>query len=142
MYRLGWDFCILAVIGRWLTGCSGGCLLRFHLLTVHLGFLSAVGNVIATANDHLTYLTWTAPPSLDDISGYCVDIRSNSFTIFSECGITETEFNYTLPSYSACNNYMFTLTPVNDLGNGTRFTGSYSGTKPSKINTCTGHLSA
>ena len=29
LYRLGWDFCILAVIGRWLL-CSGGCLLRFH----------------------------------------------------------------------------------------------------------------
>ena len=30
-YRLGWDFCILAVhvIGRWVL-CSGGCLLRFH----------------------------------------------------------------------------------------------------------------
>ena len=27
--RLGWDLCILAVIGRWLL-CSGGCLLRFH----------------------------------------------------------------------------------------------------------------
>ena len=27
--RLGWDFCILAVIRRWLL-CSGGCLLRFH----------------------------------------------------------------------------------------------------------------
>ena len=26
---IGWDFCILAVIGRWLP-CSGGCLLRFH----------------------------------------------------------------------------------------------------------------
>ena len=99
---------------------------------LHLGYLSAVGNVKATVNDNLTYLTWTAPPSIDVISGYCVDIRSNSSMIFSECGITETEFNFTLPSYSACNNYTFTLTPVNVLGNGTRFTGSYSGTKPSK----------
>ena len=24
LYRLGWDVCILAVIGRWLL-CSGGC---------------------------------------------------------------------------------------------------------------------
>ena len=31
LYRLGWDFCILAVIGRWLL-CSGGCLLRFHCI--------------------------------------------------------------------------------------------------------------
>ena len=29
LYKLGWDLCILAVIGRWLL-CSGGCLLRFH----------------------------------------------------------------------------------------------------------------
>ena len=28
-YTFCWDFCILAVIGRWLL-CSGGCLLRFH----------------------------------------------------------------------------------------------------------------
>ena len=27
--RLGWDFCILAVIRRWVV-CSGGCFLRFH----------------------------------------------------------------------------------------------------------------
>ena len=32
-YRLGWDFCILAVIGRWLL-CSGGCLLRLHLYSM------------------------------------------------------------------------------------------------------------
>ena len=28
-HRLGWDLCILAVLGRWLL-CSGDCLLRFH----------------------------------------------------------------------------------------------------------------
>ena len=26
LYRLGWDFCILAVLGRWLL-CSCGCML-------------------------------------------------------------------------------------------------------------------
>ena len=33
LYRLGWDPCILAVIGswRWLL-CSGGSLLRFHCI--------------------------------------------------------------------------------------------------------------
>ena len=29
LYRLGWDLCILAGIGRWVV-CSGGCFLRFH----------------------------------------------------------------------------------------------------------------
>ena len=31
LYWLGWDLCILAVIGRWLF-CSGGCSLRFHCI--------------------------------------------------------------------------------------------------------------
>ena len=36
LYRLGWDLCILAVIGRCLL-CSGGCLLRFHCSSVSKG---------------------------------------------------------------------------------------------------------
>ena len=43
LYRLGWDLCILAVIGRWLL-CSGGCLLRFYCIrTIYIQIMLIVG---------------------------------------------------------------------------------------------------
>ena len=43
LYRLGWDPCILAVIGRWLL-CSGGYLLRFHC-TSPIGLAWTLGTI-------------------------------------------------------------------------------------------------
>ena len=74
-------------------------------------------------NDSIVTLSWTAPFSLNittenpDISGYCVDVYSPDL-IFSQCEISETAFNYTLPSDSDCYTVTLTVTPVNVVGNG------------------------
>ena len=45
-------------------------------------------------------------------------VNSTSSTLHSECGITETEYECPIPPDSACHMYMFTVTPVNVVGNG------------------------
>ena len=83
-------------------------------------------------------LSWTAPFSLDITNndpaiGYCVDVYRSGSLVHSECGITETEFNYTLPPDGSCHNYTFTVTPVNAAGNGT--SDNYT-----RVLSCTGKL--
>ena len=57
-----------------------------------------------------------------DIS-YCVGVVNSTFsisaTLHSECGITETEYEYPIPPDSACHDHMVTVTPVNAAGSGT-----------------------
>lgn len=50
---------------------------------------------------------------------YCVDVVSStsSATLHSECGIIETE--YLSPVRVGCDEFDFTVTPVNLVGNGT-----------------------
>ena len=80
-----------------------------------------------TAMDRAISLNWTAPFSLDitdvkpDIE-YCVDVSdsTSSLTLSSLCGITVTEFSYPLPPDRGCHDYVFTVTPVNVVGNGTQ----------------------
>ena len=57
---------------------------------------------------------------------YCVDeINSTSLALlYSECEINITEFVYHTPSL--CDDTLFTVTPVNDVGNGTNRTIAYS----------------
>ncbi len=44
---------------------------------------------------------------------------TSSLVIHSQCGITDTQYNYTVsPNDIMCNNYTFTVTPVNKVGNG------------------------
>ncbi len=96
----------------------------FHIV----GLLPAVGSLAATPIllDSIISLTWTPPFSLDipgvdaDIT-YCVGVvnSTSSLVIHSQCGITDTQYNYTVsPRSTPCDNYTFTVTPVNIVGNG------------------------
>lgn len=98
-------------------------------IIIVVGLLSAVGSLSVNVNEDFTVLlTWTAPFTLDieaisrDIAYYCVDVvNSSSFELLhSECRITVTEFIYNVSSMSPCEGYIFTVTPVNVVGNGTR----------------------
>ncbi len=94
-----------------------------------LGLLNAVSTLIVTPElfNSTISLAWTPPFSLDitnvdhDIT-YCVDVvnSTSSLVIHSQCGITDTQYNYTVSNRSTpCDNYTFTITPVNEVGNGT-----------------------
>ncbi len=94
-----------------------------------LGLLPAVGTPIATPNllNSTISLTWTPPFSLD-ITGvhpdiiYCVGVvnSTSSLVIYSQCDITEAQYNYTVsPRSTPCDTYTVTVTPVNIVGNGT-----------------------
>ncbi len=97
---------------------------------LYVGFLPAVDSLTATPIllDFIISLTWTPPFSLDisnadpDIAGYCVGVvnSTTSLVIDSHCGITDTQYNYTVsPNDTECDTYTFTVTPVNIVGNGT-----------------------
>ncbi len=94
-----------------------------------IGLLPAVGSLTATPFllDSIISLTWTPPFSLDipnedpDITGYCVGVvnSTSSLVIHSQCGITDTQYNYTVSTRSTpCDNYTFTVVPFNIVGNG------------------------
>ena len=92
-----------------------------------LGLLPAVGSLELTILNSSYSLEWIPPFSLDitsvdpDIEGYCVDITlpTSSSTPLSQCGITDTHFSYPIAPDSGCHDYIFTIIPVNVLGNGT-----------------------
>ncbi len=45
---------------------------------------------------------------------------TSSLVIDSQCGITDTQYNYTVsPNDTVCDTYTFTVTPANIVGNGT-----------------------
>ncbi len=45
---------------------------------------------------------------------------TSSLVIDSQCGITDTQYNYTVsPRSTPCDTYTFIVTPVNIVGNGT-----------------------
>ena len=97
---------------------------------VRIGLLAAVGTPIASPDllNSTISLSWTPPFSLDitnvdhDIT-YCVGVdNSTSLVVFSQCGITDTQYDFTVSfSSTPCDNYTFTVTPVNEVGNGTSF---------------------
>ncbi len=96
-------------------------------LMLHIvGLLPAVGSLTATPIplDTIISLIWTPPFSLGLNPGYCVGVgvvnSTSSLVIHSQCGITNTQYNYTVSSRSTpCDTYTFTVTPVNIVGNGT-----------------------
>ena len=102
-----------------------------YLTINYTGILSTVGSLMMTVQDSTISLTWTAPFTLDitgvdpDIT-YCVGVvnftSGSSSTLHSECGITETEYEYPIPPDSACHDHMVTVTPGNPAGNGTSST--------------------
>ena len=51
---------------------------------------------------------------------------TSSSIVLSECEITVTGFNFSIPNGRVCDNYTFTVTPVNVVGNGTNATLGYS----------------
>ncbi len=86
-----------------------------------------MGSLTATAIGSIISLTWTPPFSMDipgvhpDIVGYCVGVVNSvsSLVMHSQCGITDTQYNYTVsPNDIVCDTYTFTVTPVNIVGNG------------------------
>ncbi len=85
-----------------------------------IDLLSAVSSLTATLIplDSIISLTWTPPgvANVDpDITGYCVDVvnSTSSLVIDSQCGITDTQYNYTVsPNDIVCDTYTFTVTPV------------------------------
>ena len=93
-----------------------------------IGLLSAVGSSFVALTNTAIFLTWTAPFTLEisdvepDIT-YCVDVV-NSTSSSSECEITVTSFS--IPIGRVCDNYNFTVIPVNGAGNGTAVTLGYS----------------
>ena len=106
-----------------------------------LGLLTAVGSLELTVQDSIISLTWLPPFTLDitsedhDIRGYCVDVfnSTSKLLIYSESGISATLFQYPTPADSVCHNYMFTVTPVNVVGDGTSSIISYSEVETSKF---------
>ncbi len=100
------------------------------IILLIVGLLPAVGSLTAILipMDSIISLTWTRPFSLDitnvdpDITGYCVGVvnSTSSLVIHSQCGITDTQYNYTVsPRSTPCDNYTFTVTPINIVDNGT-----------------------
>ena len=108
------------------------------------GLLSAVSSLSATIQDSIISLNWTAPftldiPKVDPDITYCVGVVDSisSSTLHSQCGITETEYEYPIPPDSACHDYMVTVTPVNVVGNGTSSPLTFSETIYCKCFACT-----
>ena len=97
------------------------------------GLLTAVGSPSVDLVDADISLTWTAPFTLDisnvdpDIT-YCVNVvnSTSSSIVLSECGITVTGFNFSIPLGRVCDNYTFIVIPFNLVGNGTAVTLGYS----------------
>ena len=94
---------------------------------INIGRLPAVSLINSTENFTI-FLTWEPPFTLDitnvdpDITGYCVDVinSTSSEMLYSECGITETEFSYLIPNNSHCyiTTFSFSITPLNTVGRG------------------------
>ena len=98
-----------------------------------LGILSAVSDLIINdLKEEYVFINWTAPYTLI-LSGpppyikYCVDawsiegfISEYSRHIYSFCDIENPFLNISLiRTESRCNHYLFKVTPVNVVGNGT-----------------------
>lgn len=105
------------------------CNVLFGLLLIDT--LSAVGSLIISLQDTFTFLTWSAPFTLDisanavDIT-YCVDVANLTAVLYSECGIITNRFNYSIPSGGECGEVVFTVIPVNAAGRGMPNTIEYS----------------
>lgn len=79
---------------------------------------------------------WGPPFTIeDDFSiSYCVDVTNatSNLRLHSQCGISMTEFSYPVPPDSNCHKLLFTVTPVNVMGNGIGSTQLYFGVQNRK----------
>ena len=91
-----------------------------------LGLLAAVGSLEAYPRQTFILLTWTPPFSLD-LTGidpdvfYYVEVYniSTGGTLFiNSYKVLESDFNFTLPSPSPCDQFEFRVIPANGAGNG------------------------
>lgn len=93
------------------------------LVYIVSGTLAAVGDLNISFQNSTVFLTWTAPFTLD-ISSTMIDITYNVSMVSSVSSLAlhntviVTEFSYPLPSGSGCDNTVFTVTPVNEAGEG------------------------
>ena len=104
--------------------------------------LDAVTDVKAVRNSSNILVTWMPPFTLDltnivhDIT-YCVDIMEGPpfvNMLYSQCTIIQTEATFPLPFMSACNQYMVTVKPNNQAGNGTSASIIYLGAENGTYN--------
>ena len=83
---------------------------------------------------------WEVPFTLDltnvdpDIT-YCVDVMDSlNNTLYSQCGINTTSVTIPLDADLMCQASVYTITPVNPAGNGTRLSMDVNGnTIPDKV---------
>ena len=89
----------------------------------------------------MAFLNWREPFRLsndDDTPEvrYCVEVINASAleepVLVSQCNISETRFNFTIPPLSWCYLYVVIVTPVNSVGNGVQGAVSYFGTEMSE----------
>jgi hypothetical protein len=99
---------------------AAACMYSVQVYVLHVDHLSAVTSTSTTLLDNIIYINWT-PPISDQPITYCVDVTNTSLpsSLHSECDITRTEYNYTLPPRSWCTEYFISIVPVNEVGNGT-----------------------
>ena len=101
-----------------------------------LGPLTAVDRLTLTEQNSTISVTWGAPSTLDitsvdsDIKGYYVNVMkscstSSSLQTLDTELVTETRYSYPTPPDGVCCIYMFAITPVNVVGNGTQTTVPY-----------------
>ena len=109
-------------------------ILPLQLHSFLAGILSSVTSLRVIFQNFSFYLTWTAPFTLsithsDTEITYCVDVyilESSTNLAHSQCEIHSIAFTYILSAVSTgCSNYMFKVTPINRLGNGTESTIAY-----------------
>ena len=110
-----------------------------YIAPTSLDLLGVVSSISLTVKNSTITLNWLSPFSLDiynvdpDIT-YCVNVlNSTTHTVVdSQCGITETEYEYPVPPDAICHIYLFTVTPINVVGNGTTNFFSYFATRQRK----------
>ena len=95
------------------------------------GHLSAVTDLHGSVQASTISLSWTPPFTLNiasenpDIVGYWVGVMNSSSFLLHSCEINETGFSFILADDSGCQEYIFHITPVNVVGNGTLATFLY-----------------
>ena len=105
-------------------------------MLLFLGTLTAIRSPTLTEQNSTIFLTWGAPSTLDilnvdpDIEGYYVKTKKSSSTssllqTLDTEFVNETRYSYPTPHDGACCTYMFAITPVNVVGNGTQTTVYY-----------------
>lgn len=106
-------------------------ILYYSWCYVFIGLLAAVGSLSLTVQGSVAILDWEEPFRLNNSDGspdltYCVELVNASYSeeplIISRCGLSETEFNYTIPSQRWCYRYITLVTPINMAGRGVQET--------------------